>query len=89
MYGAFENFENINHQDRLNVSNINLENPLSKIAKKPCKCGSITHSRISHFDCPLNMRHSLNTIANQSIADEHTDSFDDFNRIEINSRNPR
>ena len=26
----------------------------SKCSKKPCKCGSVAHSRINHRDCPLN-----------------------------------
>merc|ERR1711988_2016981 len=26
--------------------------------KKACKCGSLSHSRVNHKDCPLNKRHA-------------------------------
>ena len=32
----------------------NMDIVLGQPAKKVCKCGSVTHQRISHSDCPLN-----------------------------------
>ena len=41
------------------VPNINNDVLLSipdTASRKPCKCGSLLHSRISHRDCPLKKR---------------------------------
>lgn len=31
-----------------------------KKSRKPCKCGSISHMRISHYSCPLNKKNLVN-----------------------------
>ena len=45
---------NINYTGEHMVINHTTINPVPKKQKKTCKCGSTTHSRINHNDCPLN-----------------------------------
>ena len=45
---------NINYTGEHMVVNHTTINPVPKKQKKSCKCGSTTHSRINHNDCPLN-----------------------------------
>ena len=50
-----------------------------KKAKKPCKCVSNTHQKISQHLCLLNMRWTQNTLANQFISEDQ--------QVEIISQN--
>ncbi len=37
-------------------------------ARRPCKCGSYTHSRVNHRDCPLNKKGAANSRANNTSS---------------------
>ena len=39
-----------------------------RVGAKPCRCGSSTHMRINHRDCPLNPKNALSTNAGTSFV---------------------
>ena len=48
----------------------------SSAGRKPCKCGSLDHSRTSHHDCPLN-KHSVTADASCTPVVTIADSGDE------------